>query len=181
MNIKFSTRYQKALDEFHQAPPKITKQYKYFLAGFIEGEGSLCVSIKQTGSHFKADPEFNVAQHETGIVHLIAFMDLFKTGNIYFKSGSEATYVYKITNRQALKEKLIPYYKQYIWPYACESKRSTFQLMVQLLDLFENKVHLTKKGFAYKVLPLAYQMNNAKGKARKWSLRQLQQKIMAQQ
>nr|AOP19081.1 hypothetical protein [Halimeda discoidea] len=179
MNINFNTRYQKVLTQFHQVPPKMTKQYKFFLAGFVEGEGSLCVSIKKTGKRIKADPEFNIAQHKSGIIHLIAFMDLFKTGNIYFKSGSQHTYVYKITNRQALKEKFIPYYKQYVWPYACESKRFTFKLMVQLLDLFEQKVHLNPKKFGLQILPLVYQMNTAKGKTRKWSLQELQAKIKA--
>lgn len=167
MNTNFNTRYQKVLDSLwkHKAPPKITKQYKFFLAGFVEGEGSLCVSIKQINKRIRADPEFNVAQHKSGIIHLIAFMDLFKTGNISFKSG---TYVYKITNRRALKEKFIPYYKQYVWPYACENKRSTFRLMVQLLDLFEQKIHLDPKNFAFQILPLVYQMNAAKEKTRKY-------------
>ena len=179
MNTKFKKRYAKVLEQFQQAPPNITTNYQYFLAGFIEGEGSVCVSIKKNGEAFKVDPEFNIAQHESGIIHLIACMQLFKTGNISFKCGSQATYVYKITNRRALKEKFVPYYKRYVWPYACESKRHTFKRLVQLLDLFDQKVHLTPKGLAWKVLPLVYQMNASKGKSRKYTMEELQTRILA--
>lgn len=159
MNTKFIKRYQQVLKKFKQLPPPITQQYKYFLAGFIEGEGSLCVSVKQTGENFKVDPEFNISQHESSVVHLIGIMNLFKTGNIEFKSESQATYVYKITNRKVLKEKFVPYYKKYVWPYACETKRSIFQLLCKILDLFEQKEHLKKEGLALKILPIVYKIN----------------------
>lgn len=178
MNIKFQKRYQKVLDKFDQASPNINVKYKYFLAGFLEGEGSCCVSIKNQKDSIKIDPEFNISQHKSGILHLIAFMNLFKTGNICFKSGSLNTFVFKITNRRALKEKFVPYYKQYIWPYACEQKKNNFQLFVTILDLLEQKTHLTPEGLALKLLPLVYKMNTQKGKSRKWSLIYLQEKIL---
>lgn len=178
MNIKFKTRYQKVLDKFHQAPPKMNIKYKYFLAGFIEGEGSCCISIKNQKESIKLDPELNISQHRSGIVHLIAFMNLFKTGNIYLKSGSLNIFVFKITNRRALKEKFVPYYKHYIWPYACEQKKKNFQLFITILDLLEQKTHLTPEGLAFKLLPLVYKMIAQKGKSRKWNLAQLQKKIL---
>nr|AYC64286.1 hypothetical protein [Pseudochlorodesmis sp. HV01306a] len=178
MNTKFTKRYQQVLKNFKQSPPPITQNYEYFLAGFIEGEGSLCASVKQTGETFKVDPEFNIAQHESGVVHLIGIMHLFKTGNIGFNSGSQATYVYKMTNRKALKEKFVPYYKKYVWPYACETKRYTFQQLCKILNLFEQKEHLKQEGLALKILPIVYQMNSSKGKERKWKLEDLQAKIL---
>lgn len=180
MNIKFKIRYQNVLDKFHQVSPKITLKYKYFLAGFLEGEGSCCVSIKnrRDGLGVKVDPEFNICQHINGIIHLIAFMNLFKTGNIRLKSGSPNIFVFKITNRKALKEKFVPYYKQYVLPYACKQKKYNFNLFTILLDLLERKVHLTPEGIAFKILPLVYKMNAQKGKRRKWDLEQLQEKIL---
>ena len=178
MNKKFTTRYQQVLRKFKEVPPLLTKNYACFLAGFIEGEGALCVSVKNTGKTFKVDPEFNICQHESGVVHLIGMMLLFKTGNISFKSGSRATYVYKMTNRKALREKFVPYYKKYVWPYACQTKKQTFQKLCEILDLLEKKVHLTPKGLAFKILPIVYQMNSSKGKKRKRKLEDLQAKIL---
>nr|YP_009519389.1 hypothetical protein [Pseudocodium devriesii]AYC65390.1 hypothetical protein [Pseudocodium devriesii] len=177
-HIKFRTRYQHILNKFQTVPPPITNNYKYFLAGFIEGEGSICVSVKQTNGIFKMDPEFNICQHESGILHLVALMHLFKTGNIELKSGSRSTYVYKMTNRQSLKEKFVPYYKKYVWPSACEMKRGIFQRLCEILDLFEQKVHHTPKGLALKILPLVYQINSSQGKRTKYRLEHLQAKIL---
>ena len=98
-------------------------------------------------------------------------MQLFKTGNIRFKSGSKATYVYTITNRQALKQKFVPYYKKYVCPYACDTKRHTFELLCQILDLFEQKVHLQSQGLAFRILPLVYQMNSEKRQTTKMEVR----------
>ena len=107
MNINFQKRYQKVLDTFHQVSPEITTKYKFFLAGFMEGEGSFCISLKKQKNSIRVDPEFNICQHLEGISHLIAYMNLFKTGNISFKIGSRNTFVFKITNRRALKEKFM--------------------------------------------------------------------------
>ena len=178
MNLDFKKRYNLLLEKFQQKSPSITKDYQYFLAGFIEGEGSISISVKQNKGKYKVDPEFNVCQHKNGIIHLLGIMSLFRTGNISFKSGSKATYIYKITNRRLLEEKFIPFYRKFIWPYACESKRKTFSILCEVIKLFNQKVHLTPKGLALHILPLVYQMNSSKGKARKWTLEELQQQIL---
>ncbi len=44
----------------------ITEQQRWYLAGFIEGEGSVCVSIKEhptTRFGYYVDPEFFLYQH----------------------------------------------------------------------------------------------------------------------
>lgn len=178
MNINFQKRYQKVLDTFHQVSPEITTKYKFFLAGFMEGEGSFCISLKKQKNSIRVDPEFNICQHLDGISHLIAYMNLFKTGNISFKIGSRNTFVFKITNRRALKEKFIPYYKKYVLPYSCKQKKYNFKLYLTVLNLLEQKVHLTPKGLAFKILPLVYKMHTHKGKSRKYSLESLQKKIL---
>lgn len=179
--MNFQIRYQKILNQFNQVCPQITTNYKYFLAGFIEGEGCCYISIRMMGTPkgLRIDPEFNISQHRDGIVHLLACMNLFKTGNICFKTGSRNTFVFKITNRTALQEKFIPYYKKYILPYTCKHKKENFQLFVSIIDLLQQKVHLDPENFAFKILPLVYQMNSHKGKSRKWSLEFLQKKIIA--
>nr|YP_009306385.1 hypothetical protein [Caulerpa cliftonii]AOP19289.1 hypothetical protein [Caulerpa cliftonii] len=175
--MNFQKRSQLILDKFNQTAPKITTKYKYFLGGFVEGEGSLCVSIKNQNQKIRIDPEFNICQHKNGIIHLIAFMFLFRTGSIVFKSGSNATYVFKITNRKSLKEKFIPFYKRFILPYASYQKNQRFYIFQSILDLLEKKVHLSKKGLAFKVLPLVFKMRS-QAQARKKTLREFQNEIL---
>lgn len=63
----------------------------WFLAGFIEGEGSLCVSIKRhpTCRHgYYVDPGFFLYQHESGRAILELAQRTFDSGRIDPKSGS---------------------------------------------------------------------------------------------
>nr|YP_009472761.1 hypothetical protein [Caulerpa manorensis]ARO74493.1 hypothetical protein [Caulerpa manorensis] len=173
--MDFKTRFQLVLNKFKKSPPQITTKYLYFLGGFLEGEGCLCVSIKnKQNKKIRVDPEFNICQHQKGIIHLIGFMFFFKTGGISFKTGSNATYVYKITNRKALKEKFIPYYKKYVFPFASQEKNQRFYIFQKIIDLFEQKVHLNKKGLAFQILPLVYEMSDN----RKKTLKQLQDSVL---
>lgn len=79
------------------------ENYKYWLGGFVEGEGALVVSIAKNAkvTHGLAlQPEFNVGffffckkkknQHENGINILYSFKVLFgNVGSVHRKSGSE--------------------------------------------------------------------------------------------
>ena len=98
----------------------ITSTYKYFLAGFIAGEGSLNVSAKKTkGGKYKVsfDPEFSVTQHLDKVEYLYSFLSLFHTGKIVYKMGSKSTLVYRISDRKSIKEKVIPFIEKYLSPY----------------------------------------------------------------
>ena len=83
----------------------ITEQERWFLAGFIEGEGSVCVSIKKHPTAkfgYYVDPEFFLYQIEEYPELLKLAKDEFGTGNIVPKSGNERVLVYKITSRRCI-------------------------------------------------------------------------------
>jgi len=67
--------------------------YKYWLGGFIEGEGTLVISIlknNKVSNGILLQPEFSVTQHENGVNILHSFKVLFdNSGNVLKKSGSE--------------------------------------------------------------------------------------------
>lgn len=67
--------------------------YKYWLGGFIEGEGSLTISIvknEKAPHDILLQPEFNVAQHKNGLNILNSFKSIFNDkGHILKKSGSK--------------------------------------------------------------------------------------------
>lgn len=76
------------------------ENYKFWLGGFIEGEGSLVVSLVKNDkvTHgLVLQPEFNVVQHESGISILNSFKVLFEDkGSVHKKSGSEDVWVYSL-------------------------------------------------------------------------------------
>lgn len=154
---KFS-KYKRQIQKlFELSHPPITCESKFYLAGFLEGEGSLNVGAKKNNSSkFKVylDPEFSIAQHINGISNLYLAMCVFQTGRITLKSGSLATFVYTIDNRQTLEEKIIPFYEHYVYKYGCQIKKHRVMLYKQLLVLFKKKHHLNFETMLYKVLPL---------------------------
>jgi LAGLIDADG endonuclease len=90
--------------------------YKFWLGGFVEGEGSLVISIiKQDKAIYGIllQPEFNVAQHLNGLNILRNFKILFNNkGQICKKSGSPNVWVYTLKGIKNLNEYLIPFFKQ---------------------------------------------------------------------
>jgi hypothetical protein len=70
-----------------------SENYKFWLGGFIEGEGSLVISVvklSKAAHGILLQPEFNVTQHESGLDILNNFKLLFNNkGQIHKKSGSE--------------------------------------------------------------------------------------------
>ena len=68
-----------------------TESANWFLAGFIEGEGALCVSIKKhptCRSGFYVDPGLFLNQHESCRQILELAQSIFESGQIYPKSGN---------------------------------------------------------------------------------------------
>ena len=86
----------------------VTQELKWFLAGVIEGEGSVCASIKVHPTvkyGVFVDPEFFIYQHKVGVKLLHLAQEVFQTGRIVPKSGSDGVLVYAITSRKTIYEK----------------------------------------------------------------------------
>jgi hypothetical protein len=174
MNEKYSRDknfpdYQRSIAHLFQLKPvNLTEKSLFYLGGFIEGEGSMSVGAKKNHtSKFKVyiDPDFNITQHVNSISNLYLAMCVFQTGRIRYKSGSHATFVYVIDNRRNLKEKVLPFYEKYIFPFGSPDKKRRAQIFEQLLDLFEEKAHLDLNRMLYEVLPLWDEMRMQTGQS----------------
>lgn len=152
---------------------------KWFLAGFIEGEGSLCVSIKEHPSArfgYYVDPEFFIYQHKSGVALLKMAQEIFGTGRIAPKPGNEDVLVFSIVSRHSLKEKVIPFFEKYM---VFSAKREIFQRFKEIVEAMEErKEHLTPEGLV-RIVEKAYAMNPAsKGKERKRPLQEVVGRIL---
>jgi hypothetical protein len=157
----------------------ITHELKYYLAGFIEGEGSVTVSIKEHPTikyGLRLDPEFFLYQHKAGIKLLELAQDVFGTGRIFPKHGSENVLVYSITSRRSLYERVIPFFEKYM---IFSAKGETFQMFKEIVvAMEERKEHHTREGLI-RLFTLAYQMNPySKGKERKRTLQEVIDRIL---
>ncbi len=158
-----------------------TEAAKWFLAGFIEGEGSLLVSIKhhETSRYgYYVDPEFHLVQHTSGRNILELAKQVFQTGRIYPKPGSPNCLVYAIHCRRSLWEKLVPFYEKYVLPFASPNKRETFLRFREILEMMNRGEHRTPDGLA-RIVEKAYAMNPAaKGKQRLRPLHEVLARIL---
>ncbi|MCS7219670.1 MAG: LAGLIDADG family homing endonuclease, partial [Thermus sp.] len=103
-----------------------TEAERWFLAGFIEGEGSLCVSVKyHPGARYGVlvDPEFYIYQHVSGRPLLEMAQRVFGTGRIYPKPGNPQVLVFCIDARRSLKERVIPFLFRYVYPFSAKREQ----------------------------------------------------------
>lgn len=161
--------YKKTIKEiFELKEPKVTNEAKIYLAGFIEGEASMNVSIKKLATAkfgVILDPEFSITQHLNGASNLFLAMHVFNTGRISMKSGSKATLVYRINNRSSIIDKVLPFFDSYVIPYGSEVKKERKKVFAQILDCFENKKHLNIESFITDMLPLWDSLRMQKGQS----------------
>lgn len=151
---------------FNLDEPQVTKESKLYLAGFLEGEASMNVSIKKLDNAAFGvilDPEFSITQHANGVENLYLAMCIFQTGRITKKSGSKATLVYKIDNRQTLLDKVLKFYDEYVIPYGSKNKLERKKRFLEILKAFEQGKHKELATFINEMLPLWDSLRMQKG------------------
>lgn len=155
--------------------PKKTKnlsyEEKYFIGGLFEGDASFYVSLKKNpSSRFKVyvDPGFALYQHKRGYELLQRAQILFATGRIEKKPGSENVYQFIIVNRRSILEKVIPFYRKYVYPFS--AKKESFDIFQDILQSLDKKDHHTEEGMI-RLLEKVYKISVfTKGKKRVSSL-----------
>ena len=147
--------------------------HKYWLGGFVEGEGSLLVSIvtnPKVKHGIALQPEFNVTQHECGVNILNSYKLLFYgLGNLNKKSGSDKVWVYSLKGTKNLKEYVIPFYQKYVVPYSSKHKVDVFEKFFNIIEvLYKYHGQGLEKEQLIELTHLIYSMNpESKGKSRK--------------
>lgn len=162
----FNTYAQKVRKVFNLAPITINETKCHFLAGFIEGEGSISISAKKNMCGrfgIDIDPNFNITQHINGVNHLYFALELFQTGRIRHKAGSNATLVFTIEPRRSLQEKVCPFIRKYVYPFSAPAKQKRFDNFCNMLNLFDQNAHLDKVRVINELLPIWDSMRAQKG------------------
>lgn len=154
----------------------IEEKRNWFLAGLIDGEGSVCVSIKEH-KHGKfgylIDPEFFIYQHKNRKELLETALKVFGTGRIYPKPGNNDVLVFAIDSRKSIIERVIPFLDKYS---LFSAKLSDYQRFKKIVMALENKEHWTKQGMV-RIIRLAYMMN-MEGKQRRRGIQQVIDRIL---
>jgi hypothetical protein len=148
----------------------------WFLAGFVEGEGSVHVSIKRRpalrlGYYFQ--PEFFIYQHRLRRELLEMAQEYFGAGRIRPKPGNPDVLVYSILSRPAITERVLPFLRTYM---RYSARRFDYETFGRVVDLMNRGVHRDPYGLAA-IARLAYSMN-MKGKQRRIALEEILDRIL---
>ena len=156
-----------------------TEDLKWFLAGFIEGEGALSVSIKHQPTArfgYYVDPEFFLYQHVSGRKILELARAVFRNGRITPKPGNPKVLVYSVGHQRVLTEEVVPFFEQYVIPFSC--KGETFGRFREILHMLNRKEHFTAEGMIC-IVEKAYVMNPfSKGRQRLRTLEEVRERIL---
>lgn len=140
----------------------------FFLAGFVEGEGSFNISLRKKADYkisWQVVMSFNVSQKDPTILRLIK--DELNCGIIKVRK-IDNLYSYDATNPQDIIQKVIPYFRKY--PLLSESKIKNFAIFCEVADLMDKGEHKNLKGLR-KILELREKINEGKGRTRKYGIK----------
>jgi hypothetical protein len=130
----------------------------WFLAGLVEGEGSVHIAIKRHASKrfgCYIQPEFFIYQHRSRRRLLEMAQEYFEAGRIRPKPGNPDVLVFSIIARRNASAKVVPFLERAMRFSARVDDYSRFIAAVRLL---EGGVHRTPEGLA-RIVELAYEMN----------------------
>lgn len=142
------------------------KDVHLYLMGFIDGEGSLHVSLKKSiasvpGVGFAAG--FNITQTADQAKPLFLALCVFGAGRLRLKNKSRATLMYEAGNRQTIYTKVLPFLNTYLPLYSPQSHIERYNDYLELLELIMNKGLSNKNTLLTKMLPLWDKLRRQKG------------------
>ena len=144
---------------------KIPQQLGYYLAGFVEGEGSFNVSLRQKSDyHLRWQPvlSFNVSQRD--LTNLVTLKEVLGCGII--KKRRDGVYSLDITVPSNVILKVVPFFKRF--SFRSEKAIKNFAIFCNIAALMNKGEHKNIPGLR-KVVLLRETLNLGKGRTRKYS------------
>lgn len=139
----------------------------YFLAGFVEGEGSFNVSLRRKADYkvsWQVVMSFNVSQKDPTLLYSLqqelgcGIIKVRKIDNVYSLD---------ITKPQDIIYKVIPYFQKY--PMQSSQKTKNFSVFCAIAQLMDRGEHRNMTGLK-KILELRETINEGKGRKRKYEI-----------
>lgn len=135
-----------------------TERCFWFLAGFVEGEGSVHISIKTNARRpfgYYIQPEFFIYQHRFRRQLLELAQNYFGAGRIRPKPGNPDVLVFSVISRKAIVASVAPFLARCM---AMSARCDDYARFLRIVDLLERGEHETAAGIA-QIVELAYAMN----------------------
>ena len=137
----------------------------YYLAGFVDGEGSFNVSFRQRFDHtmqWQVVLTFNVSQRDrTMLTQLKRYLGC---GRIQMRKDGLSMYV--VSNPRAIFDRVLPFFRKF--QFRSSTKKTNFSLFSRIAQMVESKQHLTREGLR-RITVLREKLNQGHGRKRKWN------------
>ena len=144
-----------------------SEELGFFLAGFVEGEGSFNVSLRRKTDYkvgWQVVMSFNISQKDPTLLYIL--QKQLGCGIIKIRKG-DGLHSFDGTSPQDIIKKIIPYFQKY--PVQSISKKKNFFIFCQIAQLMEKGEHRNTNGLL-KILQLRETINEGKGRKRKYGI-----------
>ena len=144
---------------------QISRELGYYLAGFVDGEGSFNVSLRQKPDYqikWQVVLSFNVSQRD--LTNLLTLKEVLDCGII--KRRRDGVYSLDITKPLNVILKVIPFFQRF--PFRSEKAIKNFAIFCKIAALMSLGNHRNAQGLK-EILALRETLNQGKGRTRKYS------------
>ena len=135
---------------------KIAPETGYYLAGFVDGEGSFNVSFRPRNDFkipWKISLCFNISQKDKVILAL--FKRYLSCGTL--RTRPDGVWYFEVNNFTSIIENVIPFFEKF--NFLSAKKKRDFQKFKELAEIIKNDGHLTLPGIE-KILSIRKEMND---------------------
>jgi len=146
---------------------QIPSEIGYYLAGFVDGEGSFNLSLRK-GEGYRYDWQlglsFNVSQRDK--TNLFLLKRYLGCGRL--KTRKDGLYSFVVENFDSLKGRVIPFFKRF--NFLSSRTKTNFSIFTRIVKLMDQKKHLTPEGLK-EIIVLREKLNEGRGRKRKYNLK----------
>lgn len=144
----------------------IPSRIGWYIAGFVDGEGSFNVSIKRSKEHrinWRVEPSFNISQKERAILALIK--KWLRCGTL--RERKDGLIYYEVRNLTSLNNIIIPFFNKF--NFLSSTKKRNFMIFKKIMEKINKGEHLNQEGFT-EIMKLRERLNQGHGRKRKYTL-----------
>jgi len=145
----------------------IPSRIGYYLAGFVDGEGSFNLSVRKGEGYrygWQLGLSFNVSQRDKTNLYLLK--RYLGCGRI--KTRRDGLNSFVVENFNSLKERVIPFFEQF--SFLSSRTKTNFSIFRKIVFLMDKKEHLNPGGFN-KIIYFREMLNEGRGRKRKYNLK----------
>lgn len=142
----------------------------YYLAGFVDGEGSFNVSLRKKPDYiikWQVVLSFNVSQKDITVLEVLR--ETLNCGIIKTRKR-DGLHLFEVTSIQDINQKIIPYFSN--TGFISDTKTVNFEIFKKIANLVKEGKH-RRMDTLKEILLLREKLNLGKGRKRKYSIKDI--------